>query len=54
MNTNVLCIDIGSTSLKAALISKKGVIKAKKKKGSCYIYAYAQNGVFAKIKVTVK
>lgn len=28
MNTNVLCIDIGSTSLKAALISKKGVIKA--------------------------
>ena len=37
-----------------ATVSKKGVIKAKKKKGSCYIYAYAQNGVFAKIKVTVK
>lgn len=37
-----------------ATVSKKGVIKAKKKKGSCYIYAYAQNGVCTKIKVTVK
>ena len=33
--------------------SSKGVIKGKKK-GTCYIYAYAQNGVFAKIKVTIK
>ena len=29
------------------------IIKAKNK-GTCYIYAYAQNGVFKKIKVTVK
>lgn len=25
-----------------------------KKKGTDYLYAYAQNGVFAKLKVTVK
>ena len=36
-----------------ATVSKKGVVKAKKK-GTCYVYAYAQNGVFAKVKVTVK
>jgi len=36
-----------------AAVSGKGVIKGKKK-GSCYVYAYAQNGVFLKIKVTVK
>jgi len=32
---------------------KKGVVKGIRK-GTCYIYAYAQNGVYAKIKVTVK
>lgn len=36
-----------------AAVSKKGVIKAKKK-GNCYIYVYAQNGVYKKIKLTVK
>ena len=34
-------------------VSSKGVIKATGK-GSCYVYAYTQNGVFAKVKVTVK
>ena len=43
-----------SSDASIADVSKKGVIKAKKKKGSCYIYAYAQNGVFAKIRVTVR
>jgi uncharacterized protein YjdB len=42
-----------STNPKVAKVSKKGVVTGKKK-GSCYVYAYAQNGVFAKIKVTVK
>ena len=42
-----------SSNTKIATVSSKGVIKAKKK-GSCYIYAYAQNGVYKKIKVTVK
>ena len=32
---------------------KNGKIKAVGK-GTCYVYAYAQNGVSAKIKVTVK
>ena len=42
-----------STNSKVATVTSKGVIKAKKK-GKCYVYAYAQNGVFSKIKVTVK
>ena len=42
-----------SSNPKIAKVSKKGVITGKKK-GTCYVYAYAQNGVFAKIKVTVK
>ena len=36
-----------------ATVTAKGKIKAVAK-GICYIYAYAQNGVFAKVKVTVK
>ena len=36
-----------------ATVNAKGVIKGVKK-GVCYVYAYAQNGVAAKIKVTVK
>ena len=36
-----------------ATVSKKGVIKAKKK-GKCTIFAYAQSGVYKKVQVTVK
>ena len=43
----------GTTNPTIATVTKKGVIKGKKK-GKCYVYAYVQNGVFAKIKVTVK
>jgi hypothetical protein len=42
-----------STDTSIATVTKKGVIKGKKK-GKCNIYAYAQNGVFKKIKVVVK
>ena len=42
-----------STNTKIATISAKGVIKGKAK-GKCYVYAYAQNGKYAKITVTVK
>ena len=42
-----------STNKKVATVNSKGVIKAKKK-GTCYIYVYAQNGVYKRIKVTVK
>ena len=36
-----------------AKITKKGVVKGVGK-GTCFVYAYAQNGVYAKVKVTVK
>lgn len=42
-----------SSNTKIATVNSKGVIKAKKK-GSCNIYIYAQNGIYKKIKVTVK
>ncbi len=42
-----------SANTKIATVTSKGKIKAVKK-GSTYIYAYAQNGVYKKIKVTVK
>ena len=42
-----------STNTKIAAVDKKGRIKAKKK-GTCKIYVYAQNGVYKTVKVTVK
>ncbi|MCI5935682.1 MAG: Ig-like domain-containing protein [Lachnospiraceae bacterium] len=42
-----------SSNSKVASVTGKGVIKAKKK-GSCYIYVYAQNGMYQRVKVTVK
>ncbi len=42
-----------SSNPKVATVSAKGVVKAKKK-GSCYVYVYAQNGVYKRIKVKVK
>ncbi len=42
-----------SSNPKVAKVTAKGVIKARSK-GTCYVYAYAQNGVMAKVKVTVK
>ena len=42
-----------SSNKKIATVNKNGKITAKSK-GTCYIYAYAQNGVCKKIKVTVK
>ena len=42
-----------SSNKKIATVSGKGVIKAVGK-GTCYVYAYAQNGVCKRIKVSVK
>ena len=42
-----------STNTNIVTVSKKGVVKAKAK-GTCHVYAYAQDGVFKKIKITVK
>ena len=42
-----------STNPSIAIVNKKGKIKGVKK-GICEIYIYAQNGLYKKIKVTVK
>lgn len=42
-----------TTKKSIATVSNKGTIRAKAK-GTCYVYAYAQNGACAKVKVTVK
>lgn len=42
-----------SSNTAVATVDKNGVVKGIKKE-SCYVYAYAQNGVYKKIKVTVK
>ncbi len=42
-----------SSNPKVATVSSKGKIKAMAK-GTCYIYAYAQNGVMKRVKITVK
>ena len=41
------------TNTKVATVSARGKIKGVSK-GTCYIYAYAHNGVYKKIKVKVK
>jgi hypothetical protein len=42
-----------SSNKKVATVTKKGVIKAKGK-GTCYVYAYTQNGIYKRVKVVVK
>lgn len=42
-----------SSNTKIATVSSKGKITAKAA-GTCYIYVYAQNGVYKKVKITVK
>ncbi len=46
-------IQYESSNPKVAAVSDNGTVTAKKK-GVCYVYAYAQSGAFKKIKVTVK
>ena len=42
-----------STNAAIAAVTSKGTIRAKSK-GVCYVYVYTQNGVYKRIKVTVK
>lgn len=42
-----------SSNKKIATVTQKGVVKGVKK-GTCYIYIYAQNGVYKKVTVKVK
>ena len=53
VNAKTVSAKWSSSNTKVATVSTKGTIKGKKK-GSCYVYVYAQNGVFKKIRVTVK
>lgn len=50
-HTAVICYE--STNKTIATINSKGKIIAKAK-GTCYVYAYAQNGVYKKVRVTVE
>jgi len=45
-------IRFASSDKKIATVNRNGRIKAKKK-GTCYIYVYAQNGLYKKVKVTI-
>lgn len=42
-----------SVNTSIATVSKTGVVTGKKK-GSCYVYAYGQNGISKRIKIVVK
>ena len=42
-----------SSNMKVATVSSTGKVKAEKK-GTCFIYAYAQNGICKAVKVTVR
>ena len=46
-------IKFESDNTKVATVNNKGVVTAKQK-GKCYIYVYAQNGVYKRIRITVK
>ena len=52
-DSHVACVRYRSTDKKVATVTAKGKIKAKGK-GVCYVYAYAHNGVYKRVKVTVK
>ena len=53
VKTHIAKFRYESSNKKVATVTKKGVIKAKKK-GSCTIYVYAQNGLCKTVKVKVK
>ena len=46
-------VSFESSNPEIATVSKSGKITALKR-GKCTIYAYAQNGVYKKVKVTIK
>ena len=48
-----IAVRFESTNKNIASVNKAGLVKGLKK-GKCVVYAYAQNGVFAAVKITVK
>ncbi len=53
VKTHIAKFRYESSNPKIATVSKKGKVKAKKK-GKCYVYLYTQNGIYKRVKVTVK
>ncbi|HKL98576.1 MAG TPA: Ig-like domain-containing protein, partial [Mobilitalea sp.] len=53
LKTHTTVIRFESSNSEIASVNSKGKITGKAE-GTCYIYAYAQNGVYKRIKVTVK
>ncbi len=53
VKTHIAKFRYESSNSKIATVSKKGKMKGKRK-GNCYIYLYTQNGIYKRIKVTVK
>ncbi len=53
MKNHTIEIRYESSNDNIAIVSRRGKIKAISK-GTCYVYAYAQNGVYKKIKVTIE
>ena len=51
LSTSFLRYESSKTAV--ATVSAKGIIKGRMR-GTAYVYAYGQNGMFARIKVTVK
>jgi hypothetical protein len=53
LKQHTVVIRYEASNKKVATVNSKGKITAKAK-GTCYVYAYAQNGIYKKIKVTVE
>ena len=53
MEKHIALISYESSNTSIATVNNEGKIVAVGK-GTCYVYAYAQNGVYKKIKITVK
>ena len=51
LSTSFLRYESSKTTV--ATVSAKGIIKGRKR-GTAYVYAYGQNGMTAKIKVTIR
>lgn len=52
-NSKHRSVKFESSNKKIASVSSKGSVKGIKK-GTCYVYVYAQDGIYKKLKVTVK
>ncbi len=53
VKTHIAKFRYESSNPKIATVSKKGKVKGKKK-GKCYIYLYTQNGIYKRVRITVK